>query len=499
MPAPSSADRRLALLTGATGYVGGRLLAELQARGIPVRCLARRPEYLRHRAARGTELLQGDVFDCETLAPALRGVDTAYYLIHSMGSTGDFEHQDRLAAQYFADAAREAGVRRIVYLGGLGRGENLSKHLASRQEVGRVLRTSGAETIEFRASIIVGSGSLSFEMIRALVEKLPVMITPRWVRVPAQPIAIEDVIAYLVAARDVELDGDTVFEIGGADRVTYAEIMLEYARQRGLRRLMIPVPVLTPRLSSLWLGLVTPVYARIGRKLIDSLPTPTVVHDDRARHSFGIRPRGIREAIERALQNEEREFAATRWSDAISSSGGGRSWGGIQFGPRIVDSRRTTVAVPPSEAFRPIRRIGGRSGWYFADWLWSLRGFIDLLVGGVGVRRGRRDAEHVAPGDAIDFWRVETIVPDRRLRLCTEMRLPGRAWLEFEVEGSPDGSTITQTAVFDPVGLSGRLYWYLLFPIHTLVFGGMLRGIARRAVEDRGDGHHVTPGVLKAS
>jgi uncharacterized protein YbjT (DUF2867 family) len=474
-------DDRLILLTGATGYVGGRLLKALEARGHRLRCLARRADFLRPRVGGSTEVVKGDLLAPTSLAPALAGVDSAYYLVHSMGSTGAFEEEDRRAAKSFADAAREAGVRRIIYLGGLGKGEKLSRHLASRQEVGRILRESSVPTIEFRASIIIGSGSVSFEMIRALVDRLPVMITPRWVRISAQPIAIDDVIAYLTAALYVEVDGSAVFEIGGADRVSYGDIMLEYARQRGLRRLMIPVPVLSPRLSSLWLGLVTPVYARVGRKLIDSITHETVVEDDLALRLFDIRPRGIRAAIERALRNEDREIAQTRWFDALSSRGPARTWGGVKFGSRLVDSRSAPVPCPPSEAFKPIRRIGGETGWYSADWLWRLRGFLDLLVGGAGMRRGRRDPERLAPGDTVDFWRVEAIEPDRLLRLSAEMKLPGRAWLQFEVEGDESGSTIRQTSIFDPIGLMGLLYWYLLYPLHSRVFAGLLRGIVRAA------------------
>ncbi|UCH87396.1 MAG: DUF2867 domain-containing protein [Dehalococcoidia bacterium] len=477
--------QRLILLTGATGYVGGRLLRALEARGHRLRCLARRPEFLQHGVVESTQVVKGDLLDATSLAPALAGVDSAYYLVHSMGSMRAFEEEDRRAAKSFADAAREAGVRRIIYLGGLGRGEKLSRHLASRQEVGRILRESSVPTIELRASIIIGSGSLSFEMIRALVDRLPVMITPRWVRISAQPIAIEDVIAYLMAGLDVEVDGSAIFEIGGADRVSYGDIMLEYARQRGLKRLMIPVPVLSPRLSSLWLGLVTPVYARVGRKLIDSITHETVVEDDLALRLFDIRPRGIRAAIERALRNEDQEIAQTRWPDALSSRGPASTWGGIKFGSRLVDSRSAQVPHPPLQAFRPIRRIGGQTGWYYANWLWRLRGFLDLLVGGAGARRGRRDSERLAPGDTVDFWRVEAIEPDRLLRLSAEMKLPGRAWLQFEVEGDESGSTIRQTSIFDPIGLIGLLYWYLLYPLHARVFAGMLRGIVRESERQR--------------
>ncbi len=474
--------RRLVLLTGATGYVGGRLLHVLEGRGERVRCLARRPEFLRPKVGAGTEVVHGDALDRVSLERAMTGVDVAYYMIHSMGSPGDFEEQDRRAAESFAAAALAAGVRRIVYLGGLGREPGLSQHLRSRQEVGRVLRTSGVPTLEFRASIIIGSGSLSFEMIRALVEKLPVMVTPRWVRITSQPLAIEDLIGYLVAALDVAVEGSVVFEIGGADQVSYMEIMQEYGRQRGLRRVMIPVPVLTPKLSSLWLGLVTPVYARVGRDLIDSVRNATVVEDKSALEVFELRPRGIREAIARALVNEDREFAATRWSDALSS-GDTLSWGGAKFGSRIVDSRSIQVRYLPRQAFRPIRRLGGEVGWYFADWLWRLRGFIDLLLGGVGARRGRRDAEELVPGEIVDFWRVERYEPDELLLLYAEMKLPGRAWLQFEVAEADEGSTVRQTAIFDPVGLLGLLYWYMLYPLHKLVFRGMLRGIVRAMAE----------------
>ena len=470
---------RLILIAGASGYVGGRLLKALEDAGHRVRCLARRPEFLRPRVAHSTEVVQGDVLEAASLGPAMEGIDTAYYLVHSMGSGRSFAEEDRRAATNFAQAAREAGVRRIVYLGGLGSGPQLSPHLASRQEVGRILRESGVPTIEFRASIIIGSGSLSFEMIRALVDRLPLMVTPRWVRIRAQPIAVEDVVAYLVAALDGPVDDCAVIEIGGADQVSYREIMQEYGHQRGLKRLMIPVPVLTPWLSSLWLGLVTPVYAGVGRALIDSIPHETVVKDNVALRLFDVHPRGIREAIERALRHEDREMAATRWSDALSSRAAARTWGGVRFGSRLVDSRSARVPCRPVEAFGPIRRIGGQAGWYYANWLWRLRGFLDLLAGGAGLRRGRRDPEQLLPGDTVDFWRVEALEPDRLLRLFAEMKLPGRAWLQFEVEGDGAGSTIRQTAIFDPIGLLGLLYWYALYPFHALVFRGMLRGIVR--------------------
>jgi uncharacterized protein YbjT (DUF2867 family) len=470
-------DRRRILVTGATGYVGGRLLNALLERPDEVRCLARRPEAIAARA--GLEIVAGDALDPGAVRRALEGVDVAYYLIHAMGSPGGFERLDRHAATVFAGAAREAGVRRIVYLGGLGDGPDLSTHLASRQEVGRLLASTGVETIEFRASIVIGSGSLSFELVRSLAERLPVMITPRWVETRAQPIAIEDLIDYLVAALDLEAHGSEIFEIGGPDVATYGELMLEYARQRGLRRVLVRVPVLTPRLSSLWLGLVTPLNARIGRKLIESLPHETVVHDPRAVERFSIRPRGYREAIARALVNEDQELAATRWSDAFSvGEHAPRTPAGQTYG-RLVDTRVRSVATAPPRAFAPVRRIGGGNGWYYANGLWRLRGLLDLLVGGGGLRRGRRDPETPAVGSALDFWRVEAYEPDHLLRLRAEMRLPGRAWLQFEVDGDEHGSEIRQTALFDPVGLAGLLYWYALLPLHKLVSRRMLDGIAQ--------------------
>ena len=479
----ATGSRGLILLTGGTGYVGGRILGALERKGHRVRCLARRPEYLRDRASADTEVVPGDVLNPETLAPAMANVEVAYYLVHSMGAQGDFAEQDRLAATNFARAAKQAGVRRIIYLGGLGRAEDgLSAHLKSRQEVGHLLRSSGALVMEFRASVVIGSGSLSFEMIRSLVERLPVMVTPRWVSVPTQPIYIDDLLEYLLAALDLAIQESRVFEIGGRDVVSYGDLMREYARQRGLRRVMIPVPVLTPRLSSLWLGLVTPLYARVGRKLIDSIRHPTVVEDASALEAFSVRPRGVRDAIASAMKKEDAELAGPRWSDALSSGAVQRRWSGVRFGSRIIDERKIHVDVPAGKAFVPIERIGGQTGWYYGNWLWRLRGFVDLLAGGVGMRRGRPDPSHLHIGDPLDFWRVEAIVPDCSLRLQAEMKLPGRAWLEFEVTPDDDGgSTIRQTAIFDPVGIAGRAYWLALYPLHALVFSGMLRGIAAAA------------------
>jgi len=471
------------LLTGATGYVGGRLLAALERRGVPVRCFARRPEALRARAAPTTEVAAGDALDAGAVARALDGIDAAYYLIHSMGGE-DFAARDREAARIFGEAAREGGVRRIIYLGGLGASAgSLSEHLRSRQETGEILRQSGVPVVELRASIVLGSGSLSFEIIRALVERLPVMICPRWVAVEAQPIAVEDVIAYLAGALDLPAGAERIYEIGGPDRVTYGDLMREYARQRRLKRLLIPVPLLTPRLSSLWLGLVTPVYARVGRKLIDSLRNPTVIRDPAALAAFPVRPRSVRDAIARALVNEDEAFARTRWSDALSSAGLTERYGGDLFGTRLIDSRKAFVPVPAAAAFAPILRIGGDAGWYYGNTLWHLRGALDLLVGGVGLRRRRPRTDELHPGDALDFWRVESVESDRLLRLRAEMKVPGRAWLQFETTPVAGGTEIRQTAIFDASGLVGLAYWYALYPLHRFIFAGMLRGIAHRALE----------------
>ncbi|MBN2292609.1 MAG: SDR family oxidoreductase [Pirellulales bacterium] len=472
----------LTCLTGGTGYIGGRLLTLLEDRGEHVRCLTRRPGALADRASVSTEIVQADVLDRDSLSAALNGVKTAYYLVHNMGSGADFEKKDRQGAENFAAVASECSINRIIYLGGLGEtSPQLSAHLRSRQEVGDILRSSGLQVIEFRASIVIGSGSLSFELIRTLVERLPIMICPKWVSTPTQPIAVEDVLEYLLAALDLPDGESRIFEIGGPDQVSYGDIMQEYARQRGLRRRMISVPVLTPYLSSLWLGLVTPVYARTGRKLIEGLRNPTVVQDASALKVFDIRPRALREAIERAFVNEDQEFAITRWSDAISSASDPPGWGGRRFGSRIVDSRTIDVDVPVEAAFAPISRIGGDTGWYYGNWLWRIRGFLDLMVGGVGVRRGRRHPVDLRAGDALDFWRVEAFQPPRHLRLMAEMRLPGRAWLEFEVSENENGSRIRQTATFDPLGLMGLSYWYALYPLHRLVFAGMLHSIAHAA------------------
>jgi uncharacterized protein YbjT (DUF2867 family) len=454
---PVQASERTVLLTGASGYIGGRLLRRLEGPSGQLRCLTRRPNLLRDRVGPATEVIEGDVLDPASLGAAFQGVHTACYLVHSMDGSGDFEELDRRAAVNFAEAARAAGVKQIIYLGGLGHDEDLSPHLASRHEVGRLLRDHGVATVELRASIVIGSGSASFETVRALVEHLPVIVAPRWVETLAQPIAVEDVIDCLLAAIELAHPVDAIYEIGGADQVTYADVMREYARQRGLHRHVVRMGLITPRASRVLLGLLTPVYGRIAAAMVESLRNETIVTRPPADAPFTMRRRGLSAAIERALVNEDQEFAETRWSDALPQERPLR-WGGLAFGRRLVASRAVCVGREPKEAFAPIQRIGGTTGWYGANWFWRLRGLLDTLRGGVGLRRGRRDPYDLRVGDTVDFWRVERLESGRLLRLVAEMKIPGRLWLQFEV---------------------GLGYWYLLYPIHHRVFSRMLRGIQR--------------------
>ena len=470
----------MVLLTGATGYVGGRLLRRLERQGLLIRVVCRNPEILRGRVAPGTEIVPGDLLQPASLGPAFLGVETAFYLVHAMRDGAKFESREREAASNFARAAHAAGVRRIIYLGGLARGAALSPHMRSRSVTGKILRSSGIPVIEFQASIVIGSGSASFELIRALVERLPVMLTPRWVHTAAQPIAIEDVIEYLAEAIDIRTEHGMVVEIGGATVTSYLGIMREYAHQRKLHRWFLAVPFLSPGLSSRWLTLITPIYASIGRCLIESVRTPSVVRNAEASRIFRVRPAGLRRAIERALANEDLRSAETRWSD----SGGPVAWAGARDpGPGVLSNEQVIRApLPPHAAFVPIRRIGGRTGWYFGNSLWRIRGLLDLMRGGVGMRRGRPDPDTPLPGSTLDFWRVQIYEPDRRMRLMAEMKTPGRAWLEFRAEPAGASTLIRQTAYFEPRGLAGLLYWYLLWPIHEVMFRGMLRRIAKAAL-----------------
>ena len=470
--------RETILLTGATGYIGGLLLPRLQQADGYLRCLTRRPRELSSRVTERTQVLAGDVLDPASLAAAMQGVNTGYYLVHSMGASGDFRELDRRAAANFADAARDAGVARIIYLGGLGSGDDLSEHLSSRHEVGRILRSSGVATIELRASIVIGSGSASFEAVRDLVERLPAIPTPSWSETAAQPIAVEDVIEYLVAAMALRSGRSAIYEIGGGDRTSYAQLMREYARLRNLHRPMVRIPLITPRGSRPFLAALTPKHAQVVGAMMGSLRNATIADDAPAREAFAIEPRGLREAIERTLVAEDRAFAETHWSEALAPAARSRL-GGIRFGRRMVSSRVVGVSQRADRAFAPIQRIGGATGWYALDWFWTLRGLLDRMRGGGGLRRGRRHPQQLEVGDAIDFWRVEQFDPGRRLLLAAEMKLPGRLWLQFEVKPEGRGSQIRQTTVFDPAGYLGLAYWYLLYPVHSAIFRAMLRGLRR--------------------
>jgi uncharacterized protein YbjT (DUF2867 family) len=477
-----SAESRI-LVTGATGYIGGRLVPKLAAAGHRVRALARDCVRLRDRFP-GVEVVEGDVFDRESIERALAGVRVAYYLVHSMAEGGgDFAARDREAAAIFATAARRAGVARIVYLGGLGEeGKDLSHHLASRHEVGAVLRAGGVPVTEFRAAMIVGAGSASFEMLRYLTERLPVMIAPKWVSTPCQPIAVRDVLAYLIAEATRESASDAVFEIGGADVLTYQQMMLRYAAIRGLARRLIVVPFFTPRLSSAWVHLVTPIPASIARPLIDGLRNPVVVRGDAARRAFGdIVPIGYDESVRRALDRYSTTGPETTWFDAYDVRKLPGNFAGSAQG-MLIDRRQVATTASRAALFAVFTSLGGKRGWLYADFLWELRGVMDRLVGGIGTRRGRRSASELRTGDAVDFWRVEAYERDHLLRLRAEMRLPGYAWLQFEaLPRDGGGSLLRQTAFFEPRGLFGYAYWFSVLPFHGLIFGNMSRRIGREA------------------
>ena len=429
------------LVTGATGYIGGRLVPRLLDRGVDVTCLARDSVRLAGRFA-GAKIVTGDVFERADLLRALEGVDVAYYLVHSMSANPrDFAASDRTAAELFATTARKAGVRRIIYLGGLGvDGDELSHHLRSRHEVGEILRSAGVPVTEFRAAVIVGSGSASFEMMRYLTERLPVMIGPKWVSTRCQPISIRDVLAYLVAELDRERTGSVVREIGGADVLTYSDMMLRYARIRGLSRRIIVVPFFTPRLSSAWVHLVTPIPSTIARPLIDGLLNEVIVNHHEAKDEFpDIHPLGYDEAVTRALDRYTTTTGPqTTWFDAFDARKLPGEFAGLSEG-MLIDRRQQHSLAPPREVARVFSQLGGKRGWLYADFLWEIRGLLDRMVGGFGMRRGRRSPTELRVGDAVDFWRVEAWDPAGLLRLRAEMRLPGKAWLQFEAVAEPSG------------------------------------------------------------
>lgn len=474
------------LVTGVTGYIGGRLVPLLLEAGCRVRVLVRDPIRLQGRSwLEQVDVVQGDVLTPDTLDAALAGIDVAYYLIHSMRGGEDFHERDIRAARNFGAAAERQGVKRIIYLGGLGDTRTeLSPHLRSRQETGDGLRESAVPVTEFRAGVIVGSGGLSFEMIRYLTERVPVMVCPRWVYTRIQPIGIRETLEYLVSALKTPESTGQIIEIGGAEVMTYRDMMFGYARARGLRRFMIPVPVLTPRLSSYWVHWVTPIPGDIARPLIEGLRNEVIVRDDLARKLFpDIQPTTFDVAVSRALEKLEASQVETSWADALVSSQPDRTPTVLSTHEGMfLEQRQQLVKATPSAVFQAFNSLGGAKGWLYFNWAWYLRGMLDRLVGGVGLRRGRRHPTDLRVGDALDFWRVEAVEANRLLRLRAEMKVPGVAWLQFKAEPMEDGTTqLIQTAFFAPKGLFGLLYWYGLYPLHGLIFSGMIRKLAERA------------------
>lgn len=465
------------LILGATGYVGGHLVPLLVRGGHRLRCLVRRPERF-DRRDKNIEVVAGDVLKQKTLTDVFEDIDIVYYLIHSMtAGERDFEERDRRAAVNVGRAARAAGVKRIIYLGGLGRrGEETSPHLRSRHEVGTLLRESGVPVTEFRAAVIVGSGSSSFEMVHHLVNRLPLMICPRWVMTRTQPIALEDVLKYLVACVDYPDAAGRSYDIGGPEVLTYRNMMLTVARVLGLRRYLLRVPVLTPRLSSYWVDLVTPVPASLARALIEGVRSETVCEDERALQEFKVRPVFFEEAVRKALQS-----VLFKAGDSLEGIPDGDHTG---IDPSHFCLHRTEIDVnaPSDRVWTVVEKIGGTSGWYYADWLWRLRGFVDRLFGGVGLRRGPNLEGDIRRGDEIDFWRVEKYIKGRLILLRAEMKVWGQAWLKFEVTAVGEKrSHLIQTARYYPRGLFGLVYWYGIYPLHAIVFKGMAAAVRNRA------------------
>ena len=479
-------DQTAVAVLGATGYIGARLVPKLLASGFRVRAIGRNPDKLKGRAwsnAAGLETVRADVFDRGSLEQAVSGCGVVYYLVHSMNpDVGDFAEADRIAAQNMAQVGERAGVGRIIYLAGLGEDHvDLSHHLRSRREVEEVLRSGTVPVTTLRAAMIIGSGSASFEILRYLVERLPVMVTPRWIFTECQPIAVRNVLHYLVACLDCpETVGET-YDIGCAEVVTYSDLMRIYAEEAGLaKRLVIPVPVLTPRLSSYWIHLVTPVPAALARPLAEGLRNPVLCQDNRIRDLIPQELLDCRQAIRFALEKLRLQQVETSWTDAGAvapvewSTEEDPDWAG---GTIFKDDRRMLVQAAAGQLWPAVI---GKTGWYYADWLWHLRGWIDRLIGGPGLGRGRRDPSEVQAGDALDFWRVLAVDPGHRLKLVAEMKLPGEAVLELVLTECADGTTeVRQCARYKPRGLLGLLYWYAVLPFHNLVFVGMLKGIAR--------------------
>lgn len=469
------------LLTGATGYIGRRLQQRLLTDdSIQVRAFVRNARKVLPAPGSRIDLFEGNVLDLESIQEALKGMDVAYYMIHSMGAGADFEQLDRTSAQNFLEACIKNKVKRIIYLGGLGEKDTASKHLRSRLETGEILssRPDQIQTVWFRAGVIIGSGSASFEIIRNLVQKLPVMITPRWVRTRTQPIAVTDVLEYLFQAKDLVSEGNLAIDIG-SEQMTFKDMLLNAAHVMGLSRYIIPVPVLSPWLSSYWLILMTPVPFPIARSLILGLKSETIAKNQNAQKFFPhIHPLSYQESILRALKEIERDQVISRWCDSSAQKTcdikGQDNLESAIFREKIsYDFGK----IPAHKVFAAVESIGGENGWFKFDWLWRLRGFIDIILAGPGLSRGRRDPNTLRIGDGLDFWKVVDVKPDKRLLLVNQMKVPGKAWLEFSVEGTK----LTQTAHFYPKGLWGRMYWYLTKPLHKLIFPDIAKGIIEKA------------------
>ncbi len=477
----------LALVTGATGYIGGRLIPELLSAGYRVRVLARHADRLKYQPwLSSVEVIEGDAFDESAVLGSLENVDIAYYLLHALMAKDDFESKEAQLAQIFATAAKQQQVKRIVYLGGIiSRETVLSAHLQSRADTGEILRASGVPTIELRAGVVIGSGSASFEMLRYLTERLPFMITPKWLNVRIQPIAVRDVLRYLVGAAAIDSKITGAFDIGGPNIFSYKEMMQQYAAAAGLRkRIIIPVPVMTPKLSSGWVGLVTPVPYTLAKRLVSSLKNEVVAAPSEIRSLVPDPKNGLtdfRTAVKLALVKIKDAKVDTRWSDASTPGTPSEplptdpDWAG---GTLYKDVRTRHSADSIDAVWSRIEAVGGENGYSTATWAWELRGFMDTLVGGVGLRRGRRDPKKLQVGDALDFWRVEHIEKQKVLRLRAEMKMPGLAWLEFGVEPEGDGCIVTQVAIYAPKGLLGHLYWWAVWPMHGIVFPSMINKMA---------------------
>ena len=473
--------KKTILITGATGYIGGCLMSHLSTKEYHVKALARFPDNLLSRLpSKNITVIQGDVLDESSLQKALVGVDVAFYLVHSMGAKEGFEELDRIGAENFARACDRCQVKKIIYLGGLGssRDQPLSNHMRSRHEVGNILRKSKSRVIEFRSSIILGSGSLSYEMMKALVEKLPIMVAPKWINYLVQPIYIEDVISYLLEGMEKEFSENKIIEIGGATVLSYKDFMHAYAKEKGLKRVIITVPILTPGLSSLWLSLVTPVYKTIGKKLIESIVNDSVVKEFSKPEKFNVHPLSCRDGIALCIEAERKKKGERVWYDAVSSKGLSKDLSKIKFKKTQTSCYMGFCNNEPKAVYSFIQTIGGQTPWY-AQILWKIRGFIDYLCGGVGFKRQRRDLNHLKVGDPFDFWRVIEMKEDELILLKAEMKLPGVAYLCFRITPKDKGSIVEVESIFRPYNFFGIFYWYLFLPFHFFIFKGLIKTIQK--------------------